>query len=355
MNTDYNLSELFDRYLENDLNILEIQEFELRLKNDTLFAERFRLHKEVDGALIEDDIINFRLQLERIGNLNSDLVQSTPMVIAEEIFPEIDNAILEQDIMALREQLNKIHSTVAQSAQPKIAIHGFTDSLEEDHFDRLTEDNELSVLTQDIDKAIMQEEVISLRTKLEKIGERILTGKKVVSVRHRLVAYTSTAVAAVFVLLVAGAIFLNQQSSSSLSTERTFSRHFQSFDGISNRRGPSDDGKGVIELGIQKYNKGEFANALEVFEACMSDKNSNQTVLLYAGSSALFIGDPDKALRCLEKLNGDSPYSFEVEWFTAGCYLKKKDFEKAKSLLSVIANNPKHDYYREAIEVLKDL
>jgi tetratricopeptide (TPR) repeat protein len=355
MNTDLNLSELFDRYLENDLNILEIQEFELQLKNDKVFADNFRLHKEVDSALIEDDIFNFRLQLERIGNRNIDLVQAPPMVIAEEMTPEMDKAILEQDIMALRDQLNRIHISVSETVQPLIVSNDLIEIEEAAHNEILNADSKLSVLVQDIDKAIMQEEVMSLRTKLEKIGERTLAGKRNVNVRRRMLTYASTAVAAVFILLVAGTIFLNQEASGSLSVERTFSRHFLSYDGLSNRRGPSEDGKGVVELGIQKYNKGEFDAALEVFEACISDNNATQTVLLYAASSALFVGDPDKGLRYFEKMDANSPYSFEIDWFTAGCFLKKKNFVQAKSILNKIAESPKHDHYKDAIEVLKNL
>ncbi len=355
MNTDFNLSELFDRYLENDLNILEIQEFELRLKNDKSFADSFRLHKEVDNALIEDDIINFRLQLERIGIKNSELVHSAPMVLTEEFTPEIDKAILEQDIIALRDQLNRIHNSFNEEVISADELLEFAQTDLSNLSDTYKHDSNLSGLIQDIDKAIMQEEVMSLRSKLEKIGEASFSGRKIVTLRRRMITYASSAIAAVFLLVVGGAIFLNQQSSLSLTSERTFARYFQSYDGISNRRGPSEDGKSVIELGIQKYNKGEFADALAVFEACMSDNNSNQTVLLYAGSSALFIGDPDKALRYFDKWDSNAPYYDEVQWYTAGAYLKKNDVTKAKTILAEIASDPGHDYYKKANYVLKSV
>ena len=179
MNTDLNLSELFDRYLENDLNFLERQKFELQIKLDLAFAERFRLHKEVDKALIEDDILNFRRQLEQIGTDNSELVQATPMVIAEELTPEIDQAILEQDIIALRDQLNRIHTSVIEEVDP-VEIKGYSgiehailnqDSLalsrELSVFGELMsnndsiQDNELSVLNKNVDRAILQDDVMS--------------------------------------------------------------------------------------------------------------------------------------------------------------------------------------------------
>ncbi|MFA5814823.1 MAG: hypothetical protein WC865_04305 [Bacteroidales bacterium] len=370
MNTDFNLSELFDRYLENDLNLLERQEFELRVKVDLAFAERFRLHKEVDKALIEDDILSFRLQLEKIGTNNSELVQTTPMVIAEELAPEIDHAILEQDVMALRDQLNRIHTSVIEEVDP-IEITGYSGIeqaiLNQDCLalnrelgvfeelvlnDGVIQDNESSLLSQNVDKAILQEDVMSLRTTLSEIGEMAVATKKTTPLRRKVITYASSAIAAVFILLIAGAIFLNQNSGSPTS-ERTFSKYFQSYDGIGNKRGPSEEGNRIIELGIQKYNKGEYVNALELFEACISDDNRTETILLYAGSSALITGDPDKALRYFANWDDNSPIYEQVEWYTAGCYLKKNDIEKASAILKKISEDPEHNYYIEATAILK--
>lgn len=370
MNTDSNLSELFDRYLENDLNILERQEFEMRIKRDLAFAERFRLHKEVDKALVEDDILSFRLQLKKIRTNNSDLVQTAPMVIAEEMTPEIDHAILEQDIMALRDQLNGIHTSVIEEVDP-IEIMGASgieqailnqDSLalnrELGVFEEFVlndeglQDNESSLLSENVNKAILQEDVMSLRATLSEIGEKTAAGKKIIPLRRKVITYASSAIAAVFLLLIAGAIFLNQNSGS-LSSERTFSKYFHSYDGIGNKRGPSEDGNRIIELGIQKYNKGEYANALELFDACISDNNRNETILLYAGSSALMTGDPDKALRYFANWDDSSPIYEQVEWYTAGCYLKKNDIEKARAILKKISEDPEHNYFNEATAILK--
>lgn len=370
MNTDSNLSELFDRYLENDLNILERQEFEMRIKRDLAFAERFRLHKEVDKALVEDDILSFRLQLKKIRTNNSDLVQTAPMVIAEEMTPEIDHAILEQDIMALRDQLNGIHTSVIEEMDPIeiMGASGIEQAILNQDFlalnrelgvfeefvlnDEGLQDNESSLLSENVNKAILQEDVMSLRATLSEIGEKTAAGKKIIPLRRKVITYASSAIAAVFLLLIAGAIFLNQNSGS-LSSERTFSKYFHSYDGIGNKRGPSEDGNRIIELGIQKYNKGEYANALELFDACISDNNRNETILLYAGSSALMTGDPDKALRYFANWDDSSPIYEQVEWYTAGCYLKKNDIEKARAILKKISEDPEHNYFNEATAILK--
>jgi hypothetical protein len=370
MNTDYNLSELFDRYLENDLNILERQAFELQLNSDTAFAERFRLHKEVDNALVEDDILNFRQQLERIGTKNSDWVQSTPMIIAEELTPEIDQAILEQDIMALRDQLSKIHHTVIEEVDP-IEIEGYVgieeaifnqDSIalnrelglyeELLHNESVNQDHELSRLIMGIDKAILQEDVMELRSKLEELGENAGAAKKTIPLRRKVITYASSAVAAIFLLLIAGTFFLNQNSGT-LTSDRTITKYFQAYDGMGNKRGQSEDGNKVIELGVEKYNQGDYKSVIELFDAYLSEYPSNETILLFVGSSALFTNDPDKALHYFANWDENSPVIEQVEWYTAGCFLKKSEIEKALVILKKISGDPEHHFYNQASAILK--
>lgn len=371
MNTDFNLSELFDRYLENDLNILERQDFELRLKSDSLLSERFRLHKEVDKALVEDDILSFRQQLEKIGIKNSGLVQATPMVIAEELSPDIDQAILEQDIMALRDQLNRIHTSVVEEVDP-VEIPGYAGieqailnqdcvalnkelSVLEDlvMHEGLEHDHNLTMLIRDVDTAIMQTDVMSLRSTLEEIGEKATAVKKVIPMRRKVLTYASSAVAAVFILLIAGTFLLNQ-TSASVSSEKTIAKYFQAYDGVGGtKRGFTDDANKIISWGIQKYNQGAYADALGIFEACISENNSNEPILLYAGSSAMLTGDPDKALRYFANWDSNSLYIDQVEWYTAGCYLKKNDIEKAKTILKKISEDSDNTFNQQAKAILK--
>jgi tetratricopeptide (TPR) repeat protein len=372
MNTDLDLSELFDRYLENDLNFHERQEFELRIKVDLAFAERFRLHREVDKALIEVDIMNFRLQLEKLGNRNSALIEATPMVISEEIAPDNDHTILELDVKALRDQLSIIHASMIEDVDAA-EIPGYAgiekaiqnqDSVELSNelkeYDELVL-NELSIqnpeqadLNQNVDKAILQEDVMKLRTALSKIGESAISSKRTLPARTKVLRIASSAVAAVFLLMIAGAIFLNQ-SATSITSDKNFSKFFHSYDGIGNQRGPSEGSNKIIEYGIQKYNLGEFSTALELFEMSIREGNHDETLLMLAGSCALETGDYDKSLRYLDNWDINSPNIDQVDWYRIGCYIKKKDFTSARVILNKILEDTKHPYYSEAKTLLKKI
>jgi len=377
MNTDFNLTELFDRYLENDLNIIEKQAFELRIKEDFTFSERFKLHKEVDKALVEDDILGFRRQLERIGNKNSELLQSVPMILSEEVTPEVDNAILQQDVMALRDQLNRIHSSVVEEVDA-VEISGYSGIeqaiLSQDTIalnrelgifeDLMTNGNdvpdlELTFLNQDVDNAILQDDVMDLRAALSELGDRATAKTKTVRLTRRTITYASTAIAAVFILVFAGGIFLSQNSSS-VTSDRVFASYFQPYEGISTKRGPSEDGTKIMDLGIQKYNDKAFGDALDLFKAILTDTKGDQipglsTILFYAGSCALNLGDPDQALGYFANWDEADPVFEHVEWFTAGCYIKKNDIEKAKVILKKIADDPEQNHHDQAIALLKKI
>lgn len=372
MNTDFNLSELFDRYLENDLNFLERQDFEQQLKTNQAFAERFRLHKEVDEALIEEDILNFRLQLEKIGINNSKLIQSAPMIIADEI-PDIDNAILEQDVMALRDQLSRIHTSVAEEIDP-VMIPGYQGierailnqdptalNRELNAFDELvmsdsSEDEAfMAELSQEIDRAIMQEDVLALRSVLDEIGQRAIPSKRVIPLRKKVLAITSTAVAAVFICVFAGTMLLNN-TAGSLTSERTFSKYFQPYEGIGTKRGASDDTNQYIELAFHQYNSSQFADALPLFEACLNDPANEarrEVLALFAGSSAMQTGDIDKAIGYFENWDSNSPNINQVEWYLIGCYLRKGDLDKAKSLATKVSQESDHSFKSNAGTLLK--
>lgn len=368
MNTEINLSELFDRYLENDLNILERQEFELHIRNDREFAERFRLHKEVDRALIEDDILRFRQQLEIIGLNNSELVQAAPMVIAEEVIPEIDQAILELDIMALRAQLNRIHSSVLEEVDP-VEIGGYAgieeailnqDSValnkELNAFEELVmaeginQDLEMTLFMQDVDKAIMQKDVMSLRNKLEEIGERSIVTPKSVPIQRRVITIASSAVAAVFLLLLAGTLFLSS-ASGSLTSDKVLSSYFQAYD-VSVPRGPSGSQPQLKDIAIEKYATGQHSLALELFRALDKDSTSPYIDML-AGNSAMLIGAPDLALQYFARINSEEPAFEYAEWYAAGCYLKKGDLEKAKGIITKISEDSTAPFNNQAKELLK--
>jgi tetratricopeptide (TPR) repeat protein len=66
MNSHYNQTEIIDKYLSNELNEDEQKWFEHELTSNPDFAHEVLLHKNINKAILENDIINLRSQLQTI-------------------------------------------------------------------------------------------------------------------------------------------------------------------------------------------------------------------------------------------------------------------------------------------------
>jgi tetratricopeptide (TPR) repeat protein len=359
---DISLTELFDRYLEDDLNVLDRQEFEQRLAQDPAFARRFKLHKEVDAAVMESDIMQFRRQLETIGAENEDLLRTSPMEVVMFPEPEVNLAIMEQDVIALRNQLNKIHTGIMEEleAERVPGYAGIDDAIINQ--DALALQNELKSFIErresgdpqlqsndnldiEIDKAIMQEEVMELRNKLVSISEKV-TGVKVIAPQKTNVLTMVTRAAAVLVFLVAGGIFLLQMNNSSTSGM------FDNYVSRSASRGPAVADEKIVNVALGLYEKGEYQGAGSLFDGLIENPEAPAILKVYAGHCALENGDADKGIRLLSTIADDEPFFIDAQWYLAGCLIRKDQTAEATQILEKLSQTEKIENYPYPIEKL---
>jgi len=281
---DISLSELFDRYLEDDLNILDRQEFELQIAQDPAFAQRFKLHKEVDQAVIESEIMQFRKQLEMIETNNPDLSEACPMEVARFFEPEVDRAILEEDVISLRNQLDRIHASIIEeidaSEIPGYAnieeaiinqdalvlqaeLKEFTDSRSSG---TLPDEVKGITLSREIDQALLEEDVMELREKLSAIGNRV-TGKTLVVNSRRRVLTTITSIAAVMTFLITGTVVLFQNSS--IAGSKRLSGMFENYGSIGVSRGPVEAENKIVDAAVHLYNEKQYFLAGPLFDGIL--------------------------------------------------------------------------------------
>ncbi len=364
---DISLSELFDRYLEDDLNILDRQEFELRLAQDPAFANRFKLHKEVDQAVMESEIMQFRKQLEMIQTDNPDLVKDCPMEVARFFEPEVDRAILEEDVMSLRNQLNRIHASIIDDVDAS-EIPGYANieeaiisqdavvlqaELKEFTNSRLSgtlpEELEGVKLSREIDQALLQEDVMELREKLSTIGNQV-AGKVLVVNSRRKVITIITSIAAVLTFLISGTIVLMQNSS--IAGTQRLSGMFENYGSISESRGPVDEGNKIINTAVHLYNNKQYPLAGPLFDVCLEQDDTDEVVKVYAGHCALETNDPDKGIRYLSSITSEAPAYIDAQWYLAGCYLRKDQPAIALDIIEKLSKNEKINKYHYPIENL---
>jgi hypothetical protein len=367
MIVEISLSELFDRYLEDDLNIFDRQEFELRLAQDPAFAQRFKLHKEVDQAVMESEIMQFRKQLEIIEANNPDLLEASPMEVASFFEPEVDRAILEEDVISLRNQLNRIHASIIDNIDAS-EIPGYTNleeaivnqdavvlqaELKEFNNSRLAmtlpEELESNKLSREIDRALLEEDVMELREKLEVIGNKV-TEKTIEVNSRRRVLTTITSVAAVLTFVLAGTFVLMQNSN--IAGNQRFTGMFENYTSISESRGPVDAVDKITNSAVQLYNDKQYLLGGSLFDGILEQNDTDEVLKVYAGHCALENDDPDKGIRYLSSITPEAPTYIDAQWYLAGCYLRKDQPSVALDIIDKLSKNENIDRYSYPIEKL---
>ena len=103
------------------------------------------------------------------------------------------------------------------------------------------------------------------------------------------------------------------------------------------------------------FNQKDYALAYEKLTIYLQENPEDQKVQLALGVSALESGKMSKAISIFGKINaGNSALKNYGTWYLALSYLKKKDFEKAKTFLNQVPDSEKV-LFEKAQNLLEDL
>lgn len=314
---DLYLTELFDRYLEEELTPTEKVEFESLLASNPFIAKKFRLFTDINKALMQEDIMQLRQQIKGIQIENTDILEAGPMQIAW--MPEIAGIQegCNRDFNDSLAELNEVHA--ADSNQRSDAgIEMLEEETLQTHFQK------------GIDKAILQEDIMALRTKLNQISKRYFAATRSTPTLRKYFIYASSAAAAV-IMLITGTIALKLSSNS--GTDQAYAGMFQTYEAVSVTRGPAENDDKIRNAAIELYNEGDFVQAGNLLDAIIENGEASQLIRVYAGACALQNGDPDKGILYLANWDKTEPTYIDAQWFLAGCYLYKEKWEKALGIL----------------------
>lgn len=111
------------------------------------------------------------------------------------------------------------------------------------------------------------------------------------------------------------------------------------------------------ESGMSKYGKQDYAGAVAAFEEALKKDPNDEQALFYAGVSWLSLEQPDKAIAHLTRItqNRSSKYFDDSQWYLSLAYIKKKDAQNARTILTELRNNSGSKYRKQAEETLKEI
>ncbi len=338
MLSDLFSAELIDSYLNNELAADKRQQFDKKLQEDPEFSEFFSLYQDVDKAIAQQDVIELRQELQRIHKVaTEEWLAETPMLLTDPYEMEIERAIGEQDVILLRSLLNDIHDLHLEELnsiehqpvpEPVLKENVSTISISAE-----SESQEVDLLESDIYNAIMEEDVMNLRNRLQKIAEEARQVTKGKTLYHRFSRLT--AVASIVLIMVLGGTLWMAMESQPMKPERVVEKYYDAPIYRASTRGGADKGANSLENAFELYREGDYIGAFGKFETIeeFAENKNDMPMLAHEGICLFKLKRYDEAADYFNRVieEGENSYIEDARWFAAGCLLAIND-DKAEAV-----------------------
>ncbi len=210
----------------------------------------------------------------------------------------------------------------------------------------LAENKVLSAQFKKVEAVLNGIEEIALRENLDAFhqewNENRQTGKK----SHKIGFPLS--IAASFLLLVGFFTWLFLMRPD--ANEQLFTSHYQADPGLVTAMGSSEEY--AFDRGMVDYKRGEFAAAIQRWEALLSEKPGNDTLHYFLGAAHLGLKNTAPAKMYLDRVTAQESSAFREDafWYLALVNVLDKDYEKA--LLNLKKSN--HPEKEDLIKQIKE-
>jgi len=206
-------------------------------------------------------------------------------------------------------------------------------------------------LSQNIDSAIIQDDVIDLRQKLiAAINVGHVTRPDVPVIRMYTRKWWYAAASLLVLCAVAATLFM--QNTRTFTSDSLFSQYYSSENIVDLTRGDEN----IVDA-VVKFQRKDYEKASELFSRILNKDNSNIAVWFYYGIANIETNNYDKAITAFSTIikDNDNLYIEHAEWYLGLCYLKANQKEKAKDQFAVVASNPDNFHNQEAKNILEKL
>jgi hypothetical protein len=225
-----------------------------------------------------------------------------------------------------------------------------------------------TLLMEEIDRAIHDDEVFAFQAKLKETQELYnainkqdyvvdADSPKEISEKSR-INWKYALSAAISLLIVVSTIWINFSQS---SNDKIFASYYHRYEANYEGNEVNNRAAGVSHLSllinaVQLYDQGNFTSALKQFDEIIKIDADNLVAHFFIGLVSIENKNYDKAIENLLYVinKKDVAYVEHSEWYLALCYLKKDQTAQALTVLTRIANS--NSYYKsKALDLLKKL
>jgi len=206
-------------------------------------------------------------------------------------------------------------------------------------------------LSQNIDSALLRDDIIDLRRKLiAAINASRIVKEEVPVVKMYARKWWYAAASLVALFAVAATLFM--QTNRAVSTDSLFTEYYNSENIVDQTRGDQN----IVEAVI-KFQQKDFATASVLFKSILDADNTNIAVWFYYGISNIETKNYDNSIKAFNTIikQNDNLYIEHAEWYLGLCYLKNNQKDKAIDQFVVVASNPDNFHRQEAKNILEKL
>lgn len=220
----------------------------------------------------------------------------------------------------------------------------------------LLDDSDLQMnldLHKEVNEAIMEQDVMDLRSKLEAIETPLNPTKK-----RKLKFLTKWNLTAASLTLVIGfgslMYIMNKQST--YSNDQVFSNYYKPYNVVTNTRSSDIIIDNLLVTALKSYETKDFRTALTLFKKILDKDSTNITSNFYSGISNIEINKYSQANKNFTRVvkYKNNLFIEQSEWYLGFCYLKTNEKDKALKQFQAIAQG--NSFYKtKAQEILNKL
>lgn len=220
----------------------------------------------------------------------------------------------------------------------------------------LLDDSDLQMeldLHQEIDEAIMETDIMDLRSKLEAIETPPTPSRKR---KLKFLTKWNIAAASLALIIGLGSLMYIFNDKSTYSNDQIFSNYYKPYNVVVNTRSADATVDNLLMNAVNSYESKDYRTALTLFKQILDKDSTNITSNFYSGISNIEINEYSKANKNFTRVikHKNNLFIEQSEWYLGFCYLMTNEKDKALKQFHVIAQG--NSFYKtKALEIINRL
>jgi tetratricopeptide (TPR) repeat protein len=301
--------EEIDRYLNGELTGQELDRFEHELKVNSILQREVALHREMENALLEVDVMNLRGQMTHL------METETSWNVSEQQIEDYIEGTLQGP--GLESFLSEWNENAGLRAEVNLRCN--------------------------VDEAIGEKDIFTLRDKLAGVRKE-LESKEIKSLipetKVHQMHWLRAGVAVAVILFALAGLFRNEFG----NMNHAYNQYYQPPEWAPQRSVTAD--LNILQEANGYFTAGEYERALLLYEKAIGENDEKFVFQFYKAATLQNLEKYEEAIPEYSQVitHGDNMFVDEAEWYRALCYLKLEKKEVAREQLTAIMD--KNGFYK---------